>query len=82
MGEEQIKLYGTEERVREEPNETRFSDLDLSRWKEFGDVLTDSLWLLGERDKTSVHSGEYWGNFVPQIPNQAIRRFTKHLVAE
>lgn len=77
MSEEQAKLYEAEEGVRKEPKETRFSDLDLNRWKEFPDILTDSLWLLGERDKSSVHSGEYWGNFVPQIPNQAIRRFTK-----
>jgi DNA modification methylase len=77
MNEEQAKLYENEERKRKEPNETRFSDLDLTKWKEFKDILTDSLWLLGGRDKTSVHSGEYWGNFVPQIPNQALRRFTK-----
>ena len=54
-----------------------FSDLDLSRWKEYDDLLTGSLWLLGARDKTGPHAGDYWGNFVPQIPNQILRRFTK-----
>ncbi|HEX5417302.1 MAG TPA: DNA methyltransferase [Chloroflexota bacterium] len=54
-----------------------FSDLDLSRWKEYDDILTGSLWLLGARDKTGPHSGDYWGNFVPQIPNQILRRFTR-----
>src|SRR5579859_1646995 len=54
-----------------------FSDIDLTRWKEYGDVITDTLWLLGARDKTGPHVGDYWGNFVPQIPNQILRRFTR-----
>jgi DNA modification methylase len=54
-----------------------FSDLDLSRWKEYDDVLTGSLWLLGRRGKDGPHAGDYWGNFVPQIPNQILRRFTR-----
>lgn len=58
-------------------NQPPFSDLDLSRWKEYDDILTGSLWLLGARDKTGPHSGDYWGNFVPQIPNQILRRFTR-----
>src|SRR5207237_9318160 len=52
-------------------------DLDLARWREYDDLITDSLWLLGARDKSSSHVGDYWGNFVPQIPNQLIRRFTR-----
>lgn len=54
------------------------ADLDLSRWREYDDVITDSLWLLGRRDNSGPHSAEYWGNFVPQIPNQIVRRFTSH----
>ena len=52
-------------------------DLDLARWREYDDLITDSLWLLGARDRSSTHVGDYWGNFVPQIPNQLIRRFTR-----
>lgn len=52
------------------------ADLDLARWREYDDLLTDSLWLLGPRDRSGPHSAEYHGNFVPQIPNQIIRRFT------
>jgi SAM-dependent methyltransferase len=52
-------------------------DLDLTRWRELDDVITDSLWLLGARDRSSSHAADYWGNFVPQIPNQVVRRFTK-----
>src|SRR5918994_598013 len=41
------------------------------------DLIVESLWLLGARDRSSSHAGDYWGNFVPQIPNQILRRFTK-----
>jgi len=56
---------------------TAFSDIDLSRWNEYDDVILDSLWLLGPRDKTGPHVGDYWGNFIPQIPYQVLTRFTK-----
>ncbi len=53
------------------------NDLNLKNWKEYEDVLTDSLWIIGERDKSGAHTGNYHGNFIPQIPNQLMRRFTK-----
>jgi len=59
------------------PKTTIFNDIDLNNWKDYGDIITDSLWLLGARDKSGAHSGEYHGNFVPQIPHQAILRYTK-----
>ncbi len=59
------------------PVTTAFSDLDLSRWKQYDDIITGTLWMLGARDKSGPHAGDYWGNFVPQIPNQILRRFTK-----
>mgnify|MGYP001575012082 CR=1 FL=1 len=55
----------------------RINDLDLNNWKEYDDILTDSLWVMGERDKSGAHNGSYHGNFIPQIPNQLMRRFTK-----
>jgi len=54
----------------------KFNDLDLEKWKDI-DVNVDSLWLIGERDKTGKHSNKYHGNFIPQIPNQLIKRYTK-----
>ncbi len=54
-----------------------FSDIDLTRWKEYDEVLLGSLWLLGARDKTGPHAGDYWGNFVPQIARQVLLRFTR-----
>lgn len=53
------------------------SDLKLQNWKEYTDIITDSLWIINERDKSGSHKGDYHGNFIPQIPNQLIRRFTK-----
>lgn len=55
----------------------RINDLNLKNWKEYEDILTDSLWIISERDKSGAHTGEYHGNFIPQIPHQIMRRFTK-----
>ena len=54
----------------------KFNDLNLANWKEL-DINTDSLWLIKERDKSGKHKNIYHGNFIPQIPNQLIRRYTK-----
>lgn len=54
----------------------KFNDLDLSDWKNC-DINTDSLWLISSRDKSGKHKNIYHGNFIPQIPNQLIRRYTK-----
>ncbi len=58
--------------------DSSFSDIDMSRWKDYlDDVITDSLWILGARDRTGPHAGDYHGNFVPQIAYQVITRFTR-----
>lgn len=54
----------------------RHNDLDIDNWKEL-DINTESLWLINERDKSGKHANIYHGNFVPQIPNQVVRRYTK-----
>ena len=54
----------------------KFNDIDLKNWKE-SDVWTDSLWIINERDKSGKHSNFYHGNFIPQIPNQLIKRYSK-----
>ena len=53
------------------------NDINLSRWKEYPQVITDSLWVLPRRDTTGAHLGWYWGNFIPQIPHQLMLRYTK-----
>ena len=55
----------------------KINDLNLNRWKEYNDLITDSLWIIGRRDQSGVHKADYWGNFIPQIPNQFLRRYTK-----
>lgn len=49
---------------------------EKDNWKET-DLNVDSLWLIDERDKSGKHANVYHGNFVPQIPNQLIRRYTQ-----
>ena len=55
----------------------KINDLDLKKWKDYDDLRTDSLWNIGNRDKSGAHNNAYHGNFIPQIPNQLIRRFTR-----
>jgi DNA modification methylase len=60
-----------------EIRQSKINDLNLNRWKEYDDIITDSLWILNKRDNSGVHHAGYWGNFIPQIPNQLLRRYTK-----
>jgi methylase of polypeptide subunit release factors len=57
--------------------EGKVNDLNLNRWKEYDDIITDSLWIFDKRDASGMHKAGYWGNFIPQIPNQLLRRYTK-----
>jgi hypothetical protein len=64
--------------ARKGPRKTNpINDLDLERWKDYDDILTDSLWFFPERDRSGAHGADYHGNFIPQIPYQALRRYTK-----
>ncbi|MGC8496573.1 MAG: TRM11 family SAM-dependent methyltransferase [Thermoplasmata archaeon] len=53
------------------------NNLDMKKWKQYDDIITDSLWLFPSRDNNGVHDPGFHGNFIPQIPRQAIMRFTK-----
>ena len=55
----------------------RYNDLDPKKWKEYKDINIDSLWIIDRRDNSGVHSGDYHGNFVPQLPRQLLMRYTK-----
>lgn len=50
--------------------------MDLWAWKQC-DINTDSLWIIPNRAKGGKHENNYHGNFIPQIPNELIRRYTK-----
>lgn len=56
---------------------SKINDINLNRWKEYQDIITDSLWILDKRDTSGAHLGWYWGNFIPQIPHQLMLRYTK-----
>lgn len=56
---------------------SKINDINLLRWKEYDNIITDSLWILDKRDSSGVHNGWYWGNFIPQIPHQMMIRYTK-----
>lgn len=50
-------------------------EFDKEHWKEL-DINVDSLWMIGPRAKGGKRENNYHGNFVPQIPEQMIRRYT------
>lgn len=56
---------------------SKINDINLLRWKEYEEIITDSLWILDKRDTSGAHLGWYWGNFIPQIPRQMMLRYTK-----
>lgn len=56
---------------------SKINDINLNKWKQYDDILTDSLWVIEKRDNSGAHNASYWGNFIPQIPNQFLKRYTK-----
>ena len=56
---------------------SKINDIDMDNWKDYSDISTDSLWIINKRDSSGNHKGDYHGNFVPQIPNQMLKRYTK-----
>jgi 16S rRNA G966 N2-methylase RsmD len=55
----------------------KINDINLNRWKEYKEVITNSLWIFDKRDTSGAHLAWYWGNFIPQIPHQLMLRYTK-----
>jgi len=56
---------------------SKVNDINLLRWKEYDEIITDSLWVFERRDTSGAHLAWYWGNFIPQIPRQMMLRYTK-----
>jgi len=61
----------------EKPKNGKINDINFNRWKEYENIVTDSLWYWSKRDNSGVHMSGYHGNFIPQIPNQTMLRYTK-----
>lgn len=56
---------------------SKYNDIDMSKWRDYDYIETDTLWIIDKRDNSGVHDGYYHGNFVPQIPRQLFSRYTK-----
>ncbi|WP_229770869.1 DNA methyltransferase [Campylobacter portucalensis] len=54
----------------------KINDLDINNWKNL-DINIDSLQIYESKDRSGKHKNIYHGNFIPQIPNQLLRRYTK-----
>lgn len=53
-----------------------YNDIDPKKWKEYDDILTNSFWSF-HRENSGVHNASYHGNFIPQVPRQMFKRYTK-----
>ena len=54
----------------------KFNDLDLRNWKDIN-LDINSLWIISERKKWWKHDNFYHWNYIPQIPEHFIKRYTK-----
>ena len=65
-----------------------YNNLNYSEWKEYlGDISTDGIWITSNMNKGKFiipkrnflpkNSNEFHGLFIPEIPYQYIKRFTK-----
>ena len=52
----------------------KYNDIDMQNWRDYPEILTDSLWLIDRRDNSGAHTADYHGNFIPQIPHQLFIR--------
>jgi len=59
------------------PKQKPWSDIDLNHWKEYNDLLTDSLWNFPNRASGDGHKLDYHGNYIPQIATQIFTRYSK-----
>lgn len=50
--------------------------IDKDNWRDI-DINIDSLWIIGPRAKGGKRENVYHGNFVPQIPDHLVRRYTE-----
>ena len=59
------------------PNTTPISDSSnmMDNWRDTN-LNVESLWLIPQRAKGGKRENNYHGNFIPQIPNQLISRYT------
>jgi 16S rRNA G966 N2-methylase RsmD len=76
MSKEQVQNPKTVAK-RQAPRQVVYNDMDLSNWKQYDEILTDSLWVIPARERSAGHKLDYHGNCVPQILTQMLQRYTK-----
>jgi len=54
-----------------------YNDLDLSRWREYDHIWTDSLWSIERRDDSYPKMPNFRGAFIPQVAEQLVWRYTR-----
>ncbi len=54
-----------------------WSDIDLNQWRNYDEILTDSLWNFPSRASGDGHKLDYHGNYIPQIATQIFTRYSK-----
>ena len=79
-----LRLFDEDDSGRKRPGPKKaaskplpYSDLDLASWKDYPEVITDSLWVMENRARGNGHKFDYHGNFIPQIATQIFTRYTK-----
>ena len=43
----------------------KYNDIDMQNWRDYSEIITDSLWLIDRRDNSGAHTADYHGNFIP-----------------
>jgi len=55
----------------------KVNDFDMKKWRELKEkLLLNSLWIISKRNN-NYGSNKFHGNFVSEIPEQMILRYTK-----
>lgn len=67
----------TDLQIAEKVKTTKYSDINLNSWKDYGHVKTDTLWEFPTRLREHGHSNDYHGNYIPQLAQQFYERYTK-----
>lgn len=57
--------------------QTPINDIDLSKWRDYPEILTDSLWIIDKSDRAEANNASFHGLFIPEIPRQVIQRYTR-----
>ena len=72
-----VEIQKPDLKVAPEVKTVAYNDINLKNWKDYGHVMTDTLWEFPTRLREGGHSNEYHGNFIPQIVQQFYYRYTK-----